>query len=281
MQACPPGSGARLAAIRQLLLDETLAPGDRLADCLVVLYGQQPSKIVALRTTDTSCADGTTRLKLGADWLDVPEHVAAPLRQHLRDRSNMTRSQPGLAVTVSRAARRRTSQLPSARPRPSPTGHPRPGKPAGRLARTRPRGTARGPRRRAGSLARHSDAPCVPRRRRLVRLRGAPACSHPGWVGTSNVRWRLPATAGKQRPARSWDVTIREARRLLSADTARDLGRALKVMAPRPNPYSAGALEVSGLALQADWRDLGGCVMALTRSRARRALRPGTRHGEQ
>jgi len=39
-EACPPGTDARLAAIRRLLLDETLAPGDRLAGCLVVLYGQ-------------------------------------------------------------------------------------------------------------------------------------------------------------------------------------------------------------------------------------------------
>jgi len=84
------GSEARLAAIRRLLLDETLAPGDRLAGCLVTLYGQQPSTIAALRTTDTSCADGVTRLKLGADWLDVPEPVATLLRRHLRDRSNMT-----------------------------------------------------------------------------------------------------------------------------------------------------------------------------------------------
>ena len=89
-EACPPGTDARLAAIRRLLLDETLALGDRLAGCLVVLYGQQPSRIAALRTTDVSCADGATRLKLGADWLDVPEPVAALLRRHLRNRSNMT-----------------------------------------------------------------------------------------------------------------------------------------------------------------------------------------------
>ena len=79
-----------MAAIRRLLLDETLALGDRLAGCLVTLYGQQVSKIAALRTADASCAAGATRLKLGADWLDVPEPVAALLREHLHDRSNMT-----------------------------------------------------------------------------------------------------------------------------------------------------------------------------------------------
>jgi hypothetical protein len=36
------------------------------------------------------CAGDATRLRLGADWLDVPEPVAALLRQHLRNRSNMT-----------------------------------------------------------------------------------------------------------------------------------------------------------------------------------------------
>jgi len=89
-EACPPGSDARAAAIRRLLLDQTLAPGDRIAGCLVTLYGQQVSRIAALRTTDTCCADGATRLKLGTDWLEVPEPVATVLRQHLRNRSNMT-----------------------------------------------------------------------------------------------------------------------------------------------------------------------------------------------
>jgi hypothetical protein len=90
VEVCPPGTDARLAAIWRLLLDETLALGDRLAGCLVVLYGQQPSRIATLRTTDTSCADGATRLKLGVGWLDVPEPVATLLRQHLQNRSNMT-----------------------------------------------------------------------------------------------------------------------------------------------------------------------------------------------
>ena len=85
-EACPPGSDARLAAVRRLLLDETLAPGDRIAGSLVMLHGQQASTIAALRTTDASCAG---RLKLGADWLDVPEPVATLLRQHLRNRTNM------------------------------------------------------------------------------------------------------------------------------------------------------------------------------------------------
>ena len=181
VQACPPGTDARLAAIRRLLLDETLAPADRLAGCLVVLYGQQPSRIAALRTTDTSCSDGATRLKLGADWLDVPEPIAALLRQHLRDRSNMTTAAnpaspwlfPGQLAGEHRSYRRLVRVL-------HQLGIPARASRLAALARTRPRGTTRSPRRRAGSLARHSHAPRIPRRRRLVRLRRPPACAPPG-----------------------------------------------------------------------------------------------------
>lgn len=91
-EAPAPGPDARLAAIRRLLLDETLIPGDRLAGCLVVLYGQQASKIAALRTAEVSCTDDTIQIKLGADWLDVPEPVATLLRQHLRNRCNTVTS---------------------------------------------------------------------------------------------------------------------------------------------------------------------------------------------
>ena len=54
-----------------------------------MLYGQQASKIVALRTTEVSCADGAIRLKLGAEWLDVPEPVATLMQRYLRGRSSM------------------------------------------------------------------------------------------------------------------------------------------------------------------------------------------------
>jgi hypothetical protein len=47
------------------------------------------SKIAALRTTEVSCADGATRLKFGADWLNVPGPVAMLLRHQLHNRSNM------------------------------------------------------------------------------------------------------------------------------------------------------------------------------------------------
>jgi hypothetical protein len=88
--APPPAPAARLAAIRRLLLDDAVALEEGIAGCLVVLYGQRASRIAALRISDVSCTDAAIRLKLGADWLDVPEPVATLLRHHLRNRSNMT-----------------------------------------------------------------------------------------------------------------------------------------------------------------------------------------------
>ena len=141
-----------------------------------------PARIkITARRGAGSCAAGAARLKLGADWLDVPEPAAALLRQHLRDRSNMTTAAnpaspwlfPGQFAGEHRSYRRLVRVL-------HQLGIPAPGEPAGRLARTRPRGTTRGPRRRARCLARHSDAPRVPRRRLLVRLRRSKTCSHPG-----------------------------------------------------------------------------------------------------
>ena len=40
--------------------------------------------------TGEGCAGDATPLRLGADWLDVPEPVATLLRHHMRNRSNMT-----------------------------------------------------------------------------------------------------------------------------------------------------------------------------------------------
>ncbi len=179
--ACPPGPDARLAAIRRLLLDDTLARGDRIAGCLVALYGQQVSTIAALRTTDTSCAAGATRLKLSADWLDVPEPVATPLREHLRNRSNTTTAAnpasswlfPGQLAGEHRSYRRLVRVL-------HQLGIPAR---ASRLAAWRELVRSASPAVLADALGvspGNSDAPRAPRRRRLVRLRRSKTCSHPG-----------------------------------------------------------------------------------------------------
>jgi hypothetical protein len=132
-----------------------------LPTCLVVLYGHQASKIAALRTTEVSCSGGGTQLKLGADWLDVPEPIVALLRQHYATATARPRrrTQPGrgrfpgssplnIAATVGSFA---FHQL---------------GIPAGRRAGASWSAKHAGdPRRRAGRLAGHSDAPRFPRLR--------------------------------------------------------------------------------------------------------------------
>jgi hypothetical protein len=54
----------------------------------VVLYGQQASRIAALRISEVSCTDAAARLKLGADWatyasrrssLATPEYDGLPV----------------------------------------------------------------------------------------------------------------------------------------------------------------------------------------------------------
>ena len=55
---------------------------------LLVRYGALPPR--DRRLADFQRWAAAKRLKLGADWLDVPEPVATLLRQHLRNRTNMT-----------------------------------------------------------------------------------------------------------------------------------------------------------------------------------------------
>lgn len=83
------GSDDRLNAIRRLLLDEALLLPERIAGCLVTLYGQQVDSILALRTDDVRLGTDAVRIRLGKDWIDVAEPVADLLRRHLDNRRNM------------------------------------------------------------------------------------------------------------------------------------------------------------------------------------------------
>lgn len=63
----------RFALARRLLVDESLDLSDRVAGCLVLLYGQQLGRIAHLRRDQVSVgADGSTRLSLGATPIEVP-----------------------------------------------------------------------------------------------------------------------------------------------------------------------------------------------------------------
>lgn len=83
------GETDRLAALRTLLVDETLAPSDRVAGCLIALFGQPVNRIITLRTTDVDLADEQVQIQLGRHWITVPEPAATLLRTHLVNRPNM------------------------------------------------------------------------------------------------------------------------------------------------------------------------------------------------
>ncbi|MGH9087342.1 MAG: hypothetical protein ACRDYZ_04410 [Acidimicrobiales bacterium] len=63
----------RFKLVRRLLVDESLDITDRVAGCLVLLYGQQLSRIASLRRDQVTVeADGSTRLLLGTTPIEVP-----------------------------------------------------------------------------------------------------------------------------------------------------------------------------------------------------------------
>lgn len=62
----------RWATARRLLHDEGLELGDRVAGTLVLVYGQQLSRIVALTRDQLEVSSGGTALRLGATPIEVP-----------------------------------------------------------------------------------------------------------------------------------------------------------------------------------------------------------------
>jgi len=69
----------RWELVRRLLHDDTLELGDRVAGCILLLYGQQISRIVTITRTQISEHDGVTRLHLGATHIDLREPLATLL----------------------------------------------------------------------------------------------------------------------------------------------------------------------------------------------------------
>jgi len=71
----------RWAIARRLLHDNTIELGDRVAGCLVLLYGQQLSRIVTITRDQISDHHGAVRLHLGATDIETPEPLATLLTQ--------------------------------------------------------------------------------------------------------------------------------------------------------------------------------------------------------
>ncbi len=82
----------RWALLERLLHDDTLEVGDRVAGCLVLLYGQQLSRIATLTRDQVEIAQDQVRLRLGAVSIEVPEPLASllvSLMEHKRPYSGV------------------------------------------------------------------------------------------------------------------------------------------------------------------------------------------------
>jgi hypothetical protein len=65
----------RWEQIRRLLHDETIDITDLVAGCLLLLYGQQLSRIVAMTTDQITDHHGTVSVRLGRDEIDLPDKL--------------------------------------------------------------------------------------------------------------------------------------------------------------------------------------------------------------
>jgi hypothetical protein len=74
----------RWALTARLLHDDTLDLTDRAAGCLLLLYGQQLSRIAAMTTSQVTSHDGTVQIRFGDHDIPVPEPLAVILTKLIR-----------------------------------------------------------------------------------------------------------------------------------------------------------------------------------------------------
>lgn len=74
----------RWALAARLLHDDTLDPTDRAAGCLVLLYGQQLSRIAAMTTSQVTTRDDGTHIRLGDHDVPAPEPLGVVLTELIR-----------------------------------------------------------------------------------------------------------------------------------------------------------------------------------------------------
>jgi len=74
----------RWEQITQLLHDETIDLTDRVAGCLLLLYGQQLSRIAAMTTDQVTEYDGTVVVRFGRDEINLPDKLGQALLELVR-----------------------------------------------------------------------------------------------------------------------------------------------------------------------------------------------------
>jgi hypothetical protein len=75
----------RWALTSRLLHDDSLDPTDRVAGCLLLLYGQQLSRIAAITTGQVSRRDDAVFVRFGQHDVPVPEPLGAALLELIRN----------------------------------------------------------------------------------------------------------------------------------------------------------------------------------------------------
>ncbi len=88
----------RWALAARLLHDDALDPTDRAAGCLLLLYGQQLTRIAAMTTSQVTSRDGAVHIRLGDHDIPVPEPLGAALTDLTRN--GRTRAGTGSPATT-------------------------------------------------------------------------------------------------------------------------------------------------------------------------------------
>jgi len=74
----------RWEQIARLLHDETIDLTDRVAGCMLLLYGQQLSRIAAMTTDQVTEHNGTVVVRFGRDEIDLPEKLGRAVLELIR-----------------------------------------------------------------------------------------------------------------------------------------------------------------------------------------------------
>jgi hypothetical protein len=74
----------RWEQITRLLHDQTIDITDRVAGCLLLLYGQQLSRIAAMTTDQITDRDSTVVVRLGRDEIDLPDKLGQAMLELAR-----------------------------------------------------------------------------------------------------------------------------------------------------------------------------------------------------
>jgi hypothetical protein len=88
----------RWALAARMLHDDTLDPTDRAAGCLLLLYGQQLSRIAAMTTSQITSHDGAVLVRFGDHDVPVPEPLGVILTELTR--TGRTHTGTGSPVTT-------------------------------------------------------------------------------------------------------------------------------------------------------------------------------------